>query len=320
MKKGHYALGIVTIVLGGLGFLGSLIPIVNNISFVFGIIALILGIITLIISKKAKGKITLGLIGTILSVVTIILVLVSQSFYSKSIENATKDASETSSISSNGVKKADATSSKKDSKKESSLELLNKLAANGKSTGDLMVTGTITVGKSSEVVPGIYDLEILGGSGNITGERKNVDSLFINYLGAVSGSENGYPSKIRIILFDGDTLKLDSISKIKLTAVSKNTTAGDQLGQGEWVVGRDIKAGTYKLSTNGVLNEEYDNLGWTISQYDDTTGDSRNVQLNPSSKDVVMELKDGQVLSTSYDNTSDTVNADSVKLIFTTQK
>lgn len=33
-----------------------------------------------------------------------------------------------------------------------------------------------------------------------------------------------------------------------------------------------------------------------------------------------MELKDGQVLSTSYDNTSDTVNADSVKLIFTTQK
>lgn len=77
---------------------------------------------------------------------------------------------------------------------------------------------------------------------------------------------------------------------------------------------------TYKLSTNGVLDEEYDNLGWTISQYDDTTGDSRDVQLNPSSKDVVMELKDGQVLSTSYDNTSDTVNADSVKLIFTTQK
>lgn len=32
MKKGHYALGIVTIVLGGLGLLGSLIPIVNNIS------------------------------------------------------------------------------------------------------------------------------------------------------------------------------------------------------------------------------------------------------------------------------------------------
>lgn len=195
------------------------------------------------------------------------------------------------------------------------LDILNQLATMSQSTDELYVTGDLAIGSEQEIKPGIYDLEITGGSGNISGERANVP-LFINWLGGAKGSGD-YASKIRILLFEGDILKFRNISKIKLNAVPEKVESSNELGVGEFIVGRDILAGDYKLSTNAKLNPEYDNLGWSTRIYNDSDGQSREQQLTGSNTDVAVSLKDGEVISISYDNTDYGSSSDDARLIFT---
>ncbi|MFW7374444.1 hypothetical protein [Vagococcus fluvialis] len=206
-------------------------------------------------------------------------------------------------------------SSEQTEKKQEPLDILNQLATMSKSTEELYVTGDLTIGSEQEIKPGIYDLEITGGSGNISGERANVP-LFINWVGGAKGSGD-YASKIRILLFEGDILKFRNISKIKLNAIPEKVEPTNELGIGEFVVGRDITAGDYKLSTNAKLNPEYENLGWSTRIYNDSDGQSREQQLTGTNNDVAVSLKDGEVISISYDNTDYGSSSDDAKLIFT---
>lgn len=204
----------------------------------------------------------------------------------------------------------------KETKPENTLNNLNHLATLSKDTEELYVTDKIVIDEKGEVTPGIYDLEITGGSGNITGERESVDSLFINWLGGAKDTDSDYPSKIRILLFDGDTLTFDNISKVKFNAVPEKVKALNELGIGEFIAGRDILPGNYKLSTNAKLNPEYDNLGWNISIYNDENGESREQRLSGSSDDVAVKLNEGEIISISYDNTDYGSSTDDAKLIF----
>lgn len=206
-------------------------------------------------------------------------------------------------------------SSEQSEKKQGPLDILNQLAAMSKSTEELYVTGDLTIGSEQEIKPGIYDLEITGGSGNISGERANVP-LFINWVGGAKGSGD-YASKIRILLFEGDILKFRNISKIKLNAIPEKVEPTNELGIGEFIVGRDIPAGDYKLSTNAKLNPEYENLGWSTIIYNDSDGQSRDQQLTGTNNDVAVSLKNGEVISISYDNTDYGSSSDDAKLIFT---
>lgn len=195
------------------------------------------------------------------------------------------------------------------------LDILNQLATISQSTEELYVTGDLTIGNEQEIKPGIYDLEITGGSGNIFGERANVP-LFINWVGGAKGSGD-YPSKLRILLFEGDILKFRNISKIKLIAVPEKVEPSNELGVGEFIVGRDIPAGDYKLSTNAKLNPEYANLGWSTRIYNDSDGQIREQQLTGVNTDVAVSLKDGEIISISYDNTDHGSSSDDARLIFT---
>lgn len=112
-------------------------------------------------------------------------------------------------------------------------------------------------------------------------------------------------------------LKFSDISKIKLTAVPKTVTMTDQLGIGNYIVGRDIKAGTYKLSTNMTMDPQFDNLGWNISIANIDTGKSRSQTFNPGNQDVAVKLEDGEMITTNFDNTQYGVSSDTARLIFT---
>ena len=81
MKQERKVLGILAIIFGGLALLGSWMPIVNNFSFILAVLALILGLIGLAINRK-RPKL-LATIGTVLSVVSIAIVLVTQAMYAK---------------------------------------------------------------------------------------------------------------------------------------------------------------------------------------------------------------------------------------------
>lgn len=212
-----------------------------------------------------------------------------------------------------------ATSSSKKVKKENSvLEATKRLAASSKSTGDIYVTGKLKVGEKQSLKPGIYDMTVTGGSGNVSGERKSVTTgMFINWIAGVPSADSSDPSKIRMILMEGDELELSDISKVNFTAVSEKVTESNQIGIGNYVVGRDIKAGKYKLSTNMKMDPEYSNLGWSLSIYNDDSGESRDQSLNPDSSDVAVDIKDGEILTTDFESTQDGVSADTAKLVFT---
>ncbi|CAH1855741.1 DUF4352 domain-containing protein [Convivina praedatoris] len=81
-------LGILAIVFGGIALALSWVPIINNVAFFFGIIALILGLIALLINRKNKK--ILSIIGTVLAVASIGIVLITQSAYSHAWNKATE--------------------------------------------------------------------------------------------------------------------------------------------------------------------------------------------------------------------------------------
>ncbi|WP_048765926.1 CD20-like domain-containing protein [Streptococcus cristatus] len=88
MQQESKALGILAIVFGAIALVGSWIPIINNLSFLVGILGLVLGVIGLIVNRK-KQK-TLAIIGSIISVLSLIIVIATQSFYSRAIDEAGK--------------------------------------------------------------------------------------------------------------------------------------------------------------------------------------------------------------------------------------
>ena len=89
MKQERKVLGILAIIFGGLALLGSWMPIVNNFSFILAVLALILGLIGLAVNRK-RPKL-LATIGTVLSVVSIAIVLVTQAMYAKTLNQVGKD-------------------------------------------------------------------------------------------------------------------------------------------------------------------------------------------------------------------------------------
>lgn len=87
--KEKKVLGILAIVFGALALLGSWVPIINNFSFVLAVLALILGGVGLLVNKKRPK--TLSIVGLGLSIVSIAIVLVTQSMYSKALNEVSKE-------------------------------------------------------------------------------------------------------------------------------------------------------------------------------------------------------------------------------------
>lgn len=77
-------LAIAGFIIAILAILGSAIPIFNNVSFFFAIVALVFGVIGLIAIRKGKrvGQ-GLAIATIILSILTFVVVIVTQSFYGK---------------------------------------------------------------------------------------------------------------------------------------------------------------------------------------------------------------------------------------------
>ncbi len=120
-----------------------------------------------------------------------------------------------------------------------------------------------------------------------------------------------------MILFDGDILHFSNISKIKFNAVPTKVQTSNELGIGEYIVGRDIKPGTYKLSTNMNMDPQFDNLGWEVRIYNDLTRSTKEQRLAPGNLDVAVKLEEGEIISTSFDNTDHDISSDEARLIFT---
>ena len=101
MKQERKVLGILAIIFGALALLGSWMPIINNFSFILAILALVFGLIGFAVNRKRPK--TLAIIGTVLAVVSIAIVLVTQAMYAKSLDKVSKDVEQAVSSASSSI-------------------------------------------------------------------------------------------------------------------------------------------------------------------------------------------------------------------------
>lgn len=194
---------------------------------------------------------------------------------------------------------------------------LSALIANGKSIDALDITEEkFEVKKGGIIEPGVYDVEVLSGDGNIMVDRKDFYSVPINLISDAKGSEQAYPSTCRLIFLEGDEVEIIGITKIKLTALT-DFSPKTEFSNGNFIVGKDILPGKYKLSTNVTMDPKYDVLGWEIEIYNPAEDDDRTVNLNPGNMDAELELVEGEIMTVDYDTSIEDMNPDEAKLIFT---
>lgn len=120
MKDEKKVLGILAIVFGGVALIGSWVPILNNVSFFIAIISLILGVIALIVNRKNKK--VLAVVGTCLSIASIIIVLATQSMYSSAIDNDSKAIDKASSSIDADYSKSSSEKASKEAKADSNFK------------------------------------------------------------------------------------------------------------------------------------------------------------------------------------------------------
>lgn len=80
-------LGIAALVIAIVALTLCWVPIINNLAAVLGFVALILGIVSLVIAAKRRGSKGLGIASSIIAVVAIVLVFVTQSAYVAAIDD-----------------------------------------------------------------------------------------------------------------------------------------------------------------------------------------------------------------------------------------
>lgn len=91
-------LAITALVLGIISLVLCWVPILNNVIFIVAIVGLVFGIIAMVMVKKNPAKrrgFGMALAGLILSVVSIAGVLITQSIYSKALDEASKALDDT---------------------------------------------------------------------------------------------------------------------------------------------------------------------------------------------------------------------------------
>lgn len=190
-------LAIASLIIGVLAIIGSWLPILNNISFFFAIVGLILSIVGLfaVLKGKKSGK-GLAIAGVVLNVLAIVITLATQSLYSKVIDEALSPT-EVASVSesqpdNNGSEDAAVDSQKESTAKElaigASVTLENGLTVVVNSVEDAvdefgdtykLVTVTYTNGSSETIDFNPFDWK----SGNDSGVVNDYE------LGAILGDD-----------------------------------------------------------------------------------------------------------------------------------
>ena len=110
--KPKSGMAIAGLVLGILALLTSFLPIINNLSFIVGLLGLIFAIVGLVgtIRGKKSGK-GIAIAALIITVLSLVIVLATQSMYSAAIDEASNTLENPAVSSTDGVGNSDTTSS-----------------------------------------------------------------------------------------------------------------------------------------------------------------------------------------------------------------
>lgn len=175
------------------------------------------------------------------------------------------------------------------------------------------------VGENKKIKPGIYDLTVDKETVFIGRKSKTFKSTDKEFW-ALSSAEArvGSQTKMRLILDDGDTLAarpLKDKTKLKLTAVKDKLTKLKIANSGDLIVGRDLDAGKYEISSNTETEKKDAPENWEISIYNHKDKKSRHLTAKKAKKKI--ELHDGEVITIIHTRTAAKGKNDTDRLTLT---
>ncbi|WP_057735653.1 hypothetical protein [Liquorilactobacillus uvarum] len=151
--------------------------------------------------------------------------------------------------------------------------------------------GTFKVGKTKDIKPGRYIIKTTNGSGNISDSTGNINII----LGQTTDNDSGQIDSYTTTLKKGDNVKIEGIEATSFAPAGKRTYQ-TQLNAGDWIVGKDIKPGSYVITAlQGSGNIGTDD--GDVNEILGTTSDSDAGQVTK----VTVNLTRGQVLSTNIE-------------------
>ena len=150
--------------------------------------------------------------------------------------------------------------------------------------------GTYKVGR--DIQPGRYVIRAKSGSGNVSGDN---DLNLI--LGATVDNDLGQVDSYTTDLKKNAEVKLESLQSVTFTPTPAKRSFKTTLSAGDWVVGKDIKAGRYEITAlqgSGNLTTDDGDLNEILG----TTSDKDLGQVTK----VNVDLSNGQVLNNALES------------------
>lgn len=229
------------------------------------------------------------------------------------------------------VKKHKAKAKKKDKKPKvlTQLEKYEEIINKGSNiTLDENVNMTsFNVSDFGTVRPGLYEVENLLDNDKFATSTFSVSRYqsmtypeFGGLLTSISNRDQNSdfirPSKVRVLLLENDKVSFDNIGKASFKAI-KNFTFTNKLTEGAWIVGKDVKPGTYNLTSSIPAKKEFSNLGWTISVTNPDIKHERKdeYKMNWYDKDNVITFSEGDLIEVHYDGYNKGAEPNDVSLI-----
>lgn len=196
------ALGIIAIVLSG-------IPIINNIAFVLGLLALIFGIVVLAKSKNAgKGK---AITAIVLGALSMVVVLTAQAFYGSILNQATDSLEQTNAELQSTANKASGNATEELLANDVSVEI-GSFTATHDEYGVMSTEVPVTVtNKNSQSKSYSVQIEAVDSAGKRVAE----ETIFANELGA--GQSQSFKAFQYVAMENMEAMKLATFKVVSVS-------------------------------------------------------------------------------------------------------
>ena len=112
-KKENIVISLIALIIGILALVLSWVPIVNNLAAIFAVLSFIIAIIAIIVNRKNKK--TIAIVGLVISIISFVIVMSTQAYYSSKIDEAFNKSNTTTKTTGKAT-----TESKNETKKEES--------------------------------------------------------------------------------------------------------------------------------------------------------------------------------------------------------
>lgn len=202
-------LGIISIIIGVVALVLSWIPFINNFAAIVAVIGLVFGVIAIILNRKHKKA--LSFIGSLISILALVVVIATQSMYSNAIEKATEAPQAEPASSAKASSTESATSSDENNKKSIEVDY-EKYGVKDSKTYEVNYTDnswsgtTITVNSVT-----VYQLDKAYKYDSVNDGEFNANGFVrLNMTVTPTRDINTYPTQGTLVLDNGEQHEADS--------------------------------------------------------------------------------------------------------------